>query len=1086
MADIAALASLDSLARLELGDNDIVDIGPLAGLADLATLGLAGNAIEDVGALASLDKLVWLSLDDNNLSDLAPLSALTELAALRASFNELADIAPLADLKSLQRLMLHDNRISDLSALAGLADLVVLWLGENGVADVSALADLAELRQLILAGNDIRDVSPLAGLTKLRILTLGDNQVADIGPLAGLRDMRVLDLEYNEISELGDVGRLKNLSVLDLENNDIADIGSLVDNPGMGPGDLVDLRQNPLDALALGHVEDLRARGVRVLADGPDLVTESASVSDATPDAGASLTLSATVRNAGAGASAATTLRYYRSDDAVIDAADTEVGTDAVPALDAGAESAESIVLTAPSSAGTYYYGACADSVSGESDTANNCSDGVEVEVEDSGGGTGDDHGDSFATATSVAVPSTTDGELEEGGDKDYFRFEVATAGTLTVETAGSTDTYGTLFDSDQTSLERDDDDGPGRNFKIERDVAAGTYYVEARGFSTRTTGTYELSVEFADGGGGGSPDLVAESVSVSDSSPDPGASFTLDATVRNAGDGDAVATTLRYYRSDDAAISTADTEVGTDAVFGLAAGASSAESISLTAPTDAGTYYYGGCVDSVSGESGTSNNCSQGVAVTVSATPVARCEVELDRAADAGGTETVSFMPSDAQSAEVGTSNVLERVDAELDSATDFDVFEVSPGADGWLTVVSGGSLDTQAVFLADDCTTVEDITYVQDAGTLPGVNTSNLNFVLAGDVQSGTYYVVVFEWAGGTGDYALALLFDDPLVNDAPVIRSIAEQEIAVGDTATVVPGISDDRGDTHTVTATSDNAAVATVAVTEAQDGDSVIVITAVAEGTATVTVGADDQHGASAAPATFDVEVTTPTLAAPTVEPGDGPGELKVTLTATLDAGETRAFDYHVRRKKPQGPWDFVGCARFRNGGSGQVTARATTTVGGRSPGVVYEVRYRDRRAAACDEGTPTQWSAVGRGASGSAVAYSRSFDLDAANGAPRGLRTGMARCTWSTGPTRKCTATEPTATACHRLTSTWIRRTTIPGESFTPRAEFTSPTARTKRSTPTKRTGAASRPQTSTSTRRLLRTESRTPKAGSTS
>ena len=46
---------------------------------------------------------------------------------------------------------------------------------------------------------------------------------------------------------------------------------------------------------------------------------------------------------------------------------------------------AESVSLTAPSSSGTYYYGACVDSVSGESDTTNNCSSGVEAIVESIG-----------------------------------------------------------------------------------------------------------------------------------------------------------------------------------------------------------------------------------------------------------------------------------------------------------------------------------------------------------------------------------------------------------------------------------------------------------------------------------------------------------------------------------------------------------------------------------------------------------------------------------------------------------------------------------------------------------------------------
>ena len=113
-------------------------------------------------------------------------------------------------------------------------------------------------------------------------------------------------------------------------------------------------------------------------------------------------------------------------------------------------------------------------------------------------------------------------------------------------------------------------------------------------------------------------PDLVVQTPSVSDSSPNTGETFTLSATVRNQGNGRSASTTLRYYRSLDATISTGDTEVGADTVSDLSASGATDESISLTAPSTAETYYYGACVDPVSGESDTRNNCSRAVTVTV------------------------------------------------------------------------------------------------------------------------------------------------------------------------------------------------------------------------------------------------------------------------------------------------------------------------------------------------------------------------------------------------------------------------------------------------------------------------------------
>ena len=116
----------------------------------------------------------------------------------------------------------------------------------------------------------------------------------------------------------------------------------------------------------------------------------------------------------------------------------------------------------------------------------------------------------------------------------------------------------------------------------------------------------------------GNLPDLVVASLSVNERNPAAGAQFTVAATVTNEGDGPAAATTLRYYRSPDANITPADTEVGTDAVAALAAAASSSHSLELTAPASPGTYHYGACVEPVTDESDTANNCSPSVQVTV------------------------------------------------------------------------------------------------------------------------------------------------------------------------------------------------------------------------------------------------------------------------------------------------------------------------------------------------------------------------------------------------------------------------------------------------------------------------------------
>ena len=359
----------------------------------------------------------------------------------------------------------------------------------------------------------------------------------------------------------------------------------------------------------------------------PDLVVGTPTVSDSSPETGDSFTLSATVRNAGDGSSAATTLRYYRSTDATISSSDTAVGTDAVGALASSGTSAESIGLTAPATAGTYYYGACVDSLTGESSTANNCSTSVQVDVEERESPTSPDlvvgtptvsdsspeTGDSFTL--SVTVRNAGDG-ASAATTLRYYRSTDATISSS--DTAVGTDAVGALASSG-TSAE---------SIGLTAPATAGTYYYGAcvdsvTGESdTGNNCSASVEVDVEERESPTSPDLVVGTPTVSDSSPETGDSFTLSATVRNAGDGSSAATTLRYYRSTDATISSSDTAVGTDAVGALASSGTSAESIGLTAPATAGTYYYGACVDSVTGESDTTNNCSGSVQVTVSTAP--------------------------------------------------------------------------------------------------------------------------------------------------------------------------------------------------------------------------------------------------------------------------------------------------------------------------------------------------------------------------------------------------------------------------------------------------------------------------------
>ena len=358
---------------------------------------------------------------------------------------------------------------------------------------------------------------------------------------------------------------------------------------------------------------------VTVMVATPDLVVATPSVTDSTPDAGATFTLSATVRNDGAGSAAATTLRYYRSTDATITTSDTQVGTDAVAGLAASGTSDESVSVTAPSTAGTYYYGACVDAVTDESDTTNNCSSSVTVMVATpdlvvATPSVTDSTPDAGATFTLSATVRNDGSESSAATTLRYYRSTDATV--TTSDTQVGTDAVAGLAASGTSD----------ESVSLTAPSTAGTYYygacVDAVTGESDTTNNCSSSVQVTvpEPGPESGPDLVVAAPTVSNNAPDAGAAFTLSAEVRNDGDEGAAATTLRYYRSTGTIITTSDRQVGTDAVAGLAASGTSGKSVSLTATLPAGTYYYGACVDAVTGESDTTNNCSSSVQVTVTA----------------------------------------------------------------------------------------------------------------------------------------------------------------------------------------------------------------------------------------------------------------------------------------------------------------------------------------------------------------------------------------------------------------------------------------------------------------------------------
>lgn len=98
---------------------------------------------------------------------------------------------------------------------------------------------------------------------------------------------------------------------------------------------------------------------------------------------------------------------------------------------------------------------------------------------------------------SAIATDSLASCELEFGGDEDWFSVEITEPGNLTVVSESTIDTVGLLFDSEGNQLAIDDDGNDNSDFRIEFEVRPGIYLVQVRGFSSGTSGVFDLRTSF-------------------------------------------------------------------------------------------------------------------------------------------------------------------------------------------------------------------------------------------------------------------------------------------------------------------------------------------------------------------------------------------------------------------------------------------------------------------------------------------------------------------------------------------------------------------------------------------------------------
>jgi subtilase family serine protease len=334
----------------------------------------------------------------------------------------------------------------------------------------------------------------------------------------------------------------------------------------------------------ISEVNNTLARSIVV---GSDLAVSTMTV-PSKGGSGGTITVGDTTTNLGGGTAAASTTRFYLSANAMLEPGDTALGARAVPALTPGAANSGSTPITLPVvPAGIYYIIAKADDdnvVFESRETNNTLTRTIAI---------GGDLAVSALTAPSTGGGGVsliiTDTTTNQGGGSigaSTTKFYLSADGVLD----GSDVLLGSR---DIGPLDAAASSSGSTTVTIGASTVPGSYYILAKADAdgllaetSETNNTFARSIVIGS-------DLIVSTLTAP-AKGGAGGTITVSDTTTNSGGGPAAASTTRFYFSANSTLDAGDTLLaGAHSVPGLAAGAASSASTSLTLPAVApGTYY--------------------------------------------------------------------------------------------------------------------------------------------------------------------------------------------------------------------------------------------------------------------------------------------------------------------------------------------------------------------------------------------------------------------------------------------------------------------------------------------------------------
>ena len=225
--DLAPLAGLSALAKIQCGGTLVTDLAPLSGLRNLHYISFWRTKVEDLVPLADLQTLQYINCASTLVTDLAAVAGLGALELINCSATPVSDLAPLTSLHRLKSINCASTPVSDLAPLRALKALESIDCSATAVTDLTPLAGLLALRSINCASTPVTDLAPVAGLRALQSIDCSATPVSDLAPLSGLKALQSINCWATQVKYLTPLTGLQALQSIDCASTQVSDLAPL-------------------------------------------------------------------------------------------------------------------------------------------------------------------------------------------------------------------------------------------------------------------------------------------------------------------------------------------------------------------------------------------------------------------------------------------------------------------------------------------------------------------------------------------------------------------------------------------------------------------------------------------------------------------------------------------------------------------------------------------------------------------------------------------------------------------------------------------------------------------------------------------